>query len=251
MPATVQELERVPLLEVLPLEEDAREAGLDGKDELLDQPFVLRAPQPWRAPPEIQLVFEQGLVVGADVQADGQRLPGRDARSGGVQRELADRNAHAPGALITEAQDALVVGDDDEAYVAEGCAREDLPDPSTVLRRDPQPSRAPEDVAEVLACAADGRGVDDGQELLDVIDDGPVEQDLVAVLERGQPDEPLEGIALPLDVGVNPPLLLLQGAHRGGKQALEAQRDPLLGRERGALGVHGVAEQARSSVRHG
>ena len=34
-----------------------------------------------------------------------------------VQRELADRDRHAAGALVAEAEDPLVVGDDDEPDV--------------------------------------------------------------------------------------------------------------------------------------
>ena len=38
---------------------------------------------------------------------------------GRVERQLADRDAHAAGALVSKAEDPLVVGDDDEAHVAE------------------------------------------------------------------------------------------------------------------------------------
>ena len=36
-----------------------------------------------------------------------------DAGAGGVERELADRNAHAAGALVAEAENALAVADHD------------------------------------------------------------------------------------------------------------------------------------------
>jgi hypothetical protein len=43
-----------------------------------------------------------------------------DARGRGVERELADGDAHAARALVAEAEDALVVGGHDEAHVVEG-----------------------------------------------------------------------------------------------------------------------------------
>ena len=67
--------------------------------------------------PDVEVVVEQGLVVGADVEADGQRRGRMDAGGRRVERELADGDAHAARALVAEAEDALVVGDDDEAHV--------------------------------------------------------------------------------------------------------------------------------------
>ena len=49
-----------------------------------------------------------------------------DAAAGGVERELADRDAHAAGALVAEAEDALAVGDDDHLGVVELRIGEDL-----------------------------------------------------------------------------------------------------------------------------
>ena len=116
-----------------------------------------------------------------------------------VQRQLADRDRHPAGPLVAEAQDALVVGDDDQADVVAG-ATKDVIDPADVIGRDPDAARTPEDVAELLARETDRRRVDDRQELLEVLDEEPVEQGLVAVLECGQADIPLEVIGLPPDV---------------------------------------------------
>ena len=48
----------------------------------------------------------------------GRHALGIDAGAGGVERQLADRDAHAVGAEIAEAEDPLAVGDDDDADVA-------------------------------------------------------------------------------------------------------------------------------------
>ena len=47
----------------------------------------------------------------------GQAVLRRHAGAGGVERQLADRDAHAADAEIAEAQDALAVGHHDEAHV--------------------------------------------------------------------------------------------------------------------------------------
>ena len=73
-------------------------------------------------------------------------------------------------------------------------------DPADVVGGDPDAPRAPDDVAELLAGETDRRGVDDRQELLEVLDEQPVEERLVAVLESGQSDVPLEVIGLAPDV---------------------------------------------------
>ena len=51
-PIAVEQLERVPLLEVFPLQERTREALAHGGDELVDQVVVLLAPRSrgWRQP---------------------------------------------------------------------------------------------------------------------------------------------------------------------------------------------------------
>ena len=49
-----------------------------------------------------------------------------DAACGRVQGELPDGDGHAAGALVAQAQDPLVVGDDDEAHVVEGTLAQEL-----------------------------------------------------------------------------------------------------------------------------
>ena len=48
--------------------------------------------------------------------------------AGGVERELADRDAHAAGALIAKAEDALAVADDDGFDAVEARMRENAAD---------------------------------------------------------------------------------------------------------------------------
>ena len=56
------------------------------------------------------------------------------AAGGRVERELADRDAHAARALVAEAQDALVVGDHDQPDVRVGAVAQDLGDALLIVR---------------------------------------------------------------------------------------------------------------------
>jgi hypothetical protein len=48
-----------------------------------------------------------------------------DAAAEGVQRELADRDAHAADTQVAQAEDALAVGHDDHIDLAIGPVRQD------------------------------------------------------------------------------------------------------------------------------
>ena len=70
------------------------------------------------------------LIVGADIEQDRQRGRRMQPGAGGVERQLADRNAHAAGALVAEPEDALAVADDDGFDVVEARMAEDAADAS-------------------------------------------------------------------------------------------------------------------------
>ena len=65
---------------------------------------------PFLAQADVIGIVQQALIVGADVEHHRQAELGVNAGAGRVERKLADRNAHAVGAEIAEAQDALAVG---------------------------------------------------------------------------------------------------------------------------------------------
>src|SRR5258706_209643 len=167
-----------------------------------------------------------------------------------VRREAAmtPATATAAGALVAEAEDALVVGHHDEPHVLEGRVAQHVVDPSAVVGRDPEAASPAEDVTELLARPAHGGRVDDGQEFLEMLDQHPVEERLVPVLQGREADVALERIRLPRDVAVGAPHLLLEGADGVGQQPLEAESAPLFAREGGALVVHGMAEELRAAV---
>ena len=113
----VEQPDRVVLLEVLPLQEGV---GVDlgpRFDERVDERVVGFAPQAGAGVAQVLGVAQQLLVVGAAVEGDRKGQARVDARPRGVEGELADGDAHAPGSLVAEAEDALVVGDDDQPDV--------------------------------------------------------------------------------------------------------------------------------------
>ena len=195
VPVAIEDAQRVVLLEVLPLDEAVGPDLGDALDERLDERVVGRPPQARRPMADVQRVLEEGRIVGPDVERDRQG-DGRMDPARRVQGELADRDGHPAGALVAQAEDPLVVGDDDEPDVDVRALAEELRDPVAVGRGDPRPARPADDVAELLARPADRRRVDDRQELLEVLGDDAVEQRRVAILERGQPDVALERVVL-------------------------------------------------------
>src|SRR5450759_3817562 len=141
-----------------------------------------------------------------------------NARCGAVEGELADRDGDAARALITEPKDSLIVRDDDQADLAPGSCPQDLVDPADVVGRDPHAARPAEDVTEFLAGTTDRRCVDDGKELLEVVDEDAVEEGLVSVLEGGEPDISLEVVALSADVLELERHLIPDNGHAGRQQ---------------------------------
>src|SRR5262249_40484586 len=100
-----------------------------------------------------------------------------------------------------------------------------------------------EDVAELLAGPADGRCVDDRQELLEVIAEHAIEEVLVAVLQRDEADVLLERVALAGEILEDARGLLLDRVGGGRKEPLQAEPRGPRARERAALVVHRLGQQ--------
>src|SRR6266545_815451 len=118
------------------------------------------------------------------------------ARTRGVQRELADRDSHAAGTEIAQAEDALVVSGQDKPYARPCDVAEQLGNAPDVVRGDPQAARSTDDMAELPAGLAYRRRVHHRSQLLQMVEQHPVEEGLVAILQRGQPDVLLKIVAL-------------------------------------------------------
>ncbi len=196
--------------------------------------------------PEVERIGQQVGVVRSDVEADRQRHSGIDAAGAGVQRELADGDRHAAGAEVAKAEDALVIGHHDEADVGIRAVAKQVGNAVPVVRRDPRAAGASQHVAELLAGEPHGGRVDDGQQLLQVLGEEPIEQGRIAVLERRQPDVPLQRVRLavqPLQLEAH---LLIERHDPVRQQAAQPERRPLVLGEREVLGQQPVREQGRA-----
>ena len=231
------------LLEVLPLEHGAWMDLADAGHERLDHRVVGVAAEPRVAPAHVQRVVEQRRAVRAHVERHGERHARVDPRRRGIQGQLADRDTHAAGALVAEAEDPLVVGHDDEPDLVPRRVAQDLRDVVHVVGGDPDAARATVQVAELLARTADGGRVDDGQQLLQVVEEDAVEQRLVAVLEGREADVPLEVVGLVADVLQLEADLLVDVDDARREEPAEAEGVALILGERGVLVEDGIGEQ--------
>src|SRR6516164_1978978 len=109
----------------------------------------------------VERVVEQALIVRADIENNGQTVLRRHAGAGGIERELADRDTHPASAEISETENALAVGDDDEAHVLFRPIGEELFEPPTCADRQIHAARLAKDVGELLARLPDRRRVDE------------------------------------------------------------------------------------------
>ncbi len=165
----------------------------------------------------------------------GQGLGRVDAGGSAVDRQLADRDRHPARPLIADAEDRLVVGRHHQPYAVVGGRSKHLADPAAVLGSDPDPAATAKDVAELLRRLPHGRGVDDRQHLLEMVEQQPVEEVLVAVLQRRQSDVALQRVDLARELGVDALGLLVLRADDRRQQALEPEGATLPGGEGGAL----------------
>ncbi len=229
--------------EVLPLKAGVRQLLLHGPDELIDEVEVGRSRHPLVPPAEVLGIIEPLGVVGPHVQHDRQRPLGADPADERVQGELADGDAQAAGPLVADAQDALAVGDDDDVHLRVGTVAQQRRDRVAQRIGDEQAARSSVDVAELLTGLRDHRRVDDGRHLLDVVEEEPVEEDFVGVLQGAQVDVPLEVVVFPTVGLVGADHLLIQALDLRRQQPVQAEPAPLALRECRALVQGRVVEE--------
>ena len=239
------------LLEVFPLNDTTRERRLYTVNEALNEGVVLGTTESWRSASKIIRVSDQFAVVGANIKRDWKRPRWLNSRSGGVERKLADWDAHAANAKVAEAEDALVVGDNDQANLcAAGGVAQQFRNSRCIFGRNPCAACATPDLAPALARLADGGRVDDWQELFDILNKEAIEEGLVAVLQRSEADVALERVLLSADLDQLHGDLLLEGQDRRREEPVEAEEAALLTAEGGVLIQRWPAEQRLAALLH-
>jgi len=103
-----------------------------------------------------------------------------------IQGELPNRNTHAIGTKITEAERPFAVGNHNHLYIPGRPILQNSPDPAGVFHRNENTAWATENVPIFLACQANRWRIDNGHHFFQVIQESTVEQRLVAILQSHQ-----------------------------------------------------------------
>src|SRR5262249_36538370 len=122
------------------------------------------------APADIDRIREPLAIVGAGVKQNWQGRRRVETGAGGVECQLADRDAHTASTLIAKPQYALTVADDNRLDPVEAGVAEDLLDAIAMRPAEKKPARIVPIVAELLAAFSDRRRIDQRQHLGEVSD---------------------------------------------------------------------------------
>jgi len=117
-----------------------------------------------------------------------------------------------------------------------------------MLRRDPQAAGAAKDVAELLAREANRGRVDDGEELLEMIEKHSIEEVFIPVVKRRQTDVLFDGRVFSTNVPDDALELFVERRDSVRHQTLETQALTLLLGKRGPLRVKRVTQEGRAPV---
>ncbi len=98
--------------EVFPLQACSSKFLLHRLYELIDEVKVRLAGNPFVAPAEVLRIVEPFLIVGSHIQNDRERPFRTNPTDERVQGEFANRDAQAACALVTNAQNAFPIRDD-------------------------------------------------------------------------------------------------------------------------------------------
>src|SRR5262249_5975091 len=104
-----------------------------------------------------------------------------------------------------------------------------------IPNREKNAARTPKNVSILLAGSSYGGCIDDRHQVLNVIDQDPVEQSLIPILKSNHEDISLQIVRLRTETFQSPGNLFLLGTDPGGKQSAKRQCIPFLLRERDSL----------------
>src|SRR5260370_5280948 len=107
----------------------------------------------------IEWIGAEHLVGGADIEQHRQQALWRDRRTRRIELQLADRDSHAVGADIAEAEDTASCRNADETYIPLRPAAQNFDDPSLHCTRDIHAPRASIDLAEGHTAITNARAV--------------------------------------------------------------------------------------------
>ncbi len=176
---------------------------------------------------DVERIIQQHHVVRPHIQAHRQAVRRVDAGRCRVQRELADGYSHAAGTLVSQTENPLVVGGDDQPDILMRDVLQHVRNALDIVGSNPDSPRMTEDVAELLAGTSHRRRIHDRQQLGDVLDQQAIEQGLIAIFQRGQADVLLQVVVLRAEVLELQRHLLVNRQLPRWQQSLQAERLPL------------------------
>ena len=224
---------------------------LDCRHEGIDEAVVIGARDTRVAPAEILGIAETFLVVGADVQNDGQSARRMNSADKAVEREFADGNAEAADALVADAENAFAIGDDDDVDFRIGIIAQQSGNQMAERIGNEEAARAAIDVAEFLAAEGDDGRVNDGQHFIDMVEKKAVEENLVGVLELAEIDVALEVVRFQGKGLIGADDLVVERLDYGRKKGVEAKVLALGFREGGAFVQSGIVEEIHAAKADG
>src|SRR5580704_14200815 len=242
---------RVHAGEVFPLEKRGGQNLPDGPHEGVDEAVVVSAGDARVTPAEIFRVAETFLVVGAHVQNDGQSARRMNSADEGVERKLADGNAEASYALVADTENALTIGDDDHINFGIGVIAEERRNETAERIRNEEAAWTPIDVTELLAAERDDRGVNDGQHLVDMSEEQPIEEDFIVVLKLAEIDVAFAVMRLERKSLIGSDALVVQGFDNRRKKTVEAETLTLVFGEGRAFVQRRIVEQIHAAKANG
>ena len=197
--------------EILPVNHGIRIPIMGRGEEFVDELVVLLATDPAMTDSEVSIVIEQFHVVGSHVQHDGQNTMRMDSGSRRVHRKFSNGDGNPTDTLITDSKDSLGISDDDEVdlvgIMPHGC--QGFLDTIRVVDGQEDAAWPVVPVTVLLDRLADGRRVDDGEHLLDVLAQQSEVQHLVAIMHGGEEQVLAQRIRLSTVLGVDASELVL------------------------------------------
>mmetsp|Transcript_24540 Transcript_24540/g.38620 ORF Transcript_24540/g.38620 Transcript_24540/m.38620 type:complete len:346 (-) Transcript_24540:131-1168(-) len=131
---SVEQAEGIAVAKVLELNEEPWVLVVQGHNQFINELIVLLALHPRIRGSSIEGIVDETLGIGSDVDRDGQAASRGDARAGGVEVELANRDAHSISAKVTESQDSLTIRHYNHLDVLVRPIVQQFPDASLVLQ---------------------------------------------------------------------------------------------------------------------
>ncbi|RMS02988.1 hypothetical protein ALP74_200517 [Pseudomonas coronafaciens pv. garcae] len=163
-------------------------------------------------------------------------MGGADPATGGVQRQLADRNPHAADTLVAKAENSLAVGHHNDLDTVLGGTAQDVIDAVALRIGNEQAAMRAVNLGELLTRLPHCRRVDDRQHLVQMRIQQAEKQGLVIVLNRTQVNMLVQVARALFVLAVNPGDLLFDGFDVLRQQPDQIEFNPLL-RGKGAAFV--------------